>query len=78
MTITRGKVHKNLGMTIQYSSPVKVIFLVINYIGKMIDDIPEYMNLESYTPASHHLFDIAEDVTKIPQDDTDLFRHFVA
>ena len=34
MTITRGKVHKYLGMTIYYSSPGKVIFSIIKYIGK--------------------------------------------
>ena len=59
MTITRGKVHKYLGMTIDYSSPGKVILLMIDYIGKMLDAIPEYIKLESATPAAHHLFDIA-------------------
>ena len=44
MTIMRGKLHKYLGMTIDYSSHGKVIFLMINYIGKMLDDIPEDMN----------------------------------
>ena len=78
MTITRGKVHKYLGVTIDYSSPGKVILLMINYIGKMLDDIPEYMKGESSTPAAHHLFDIAEDATKISQSDAYLFHHFVA
>ena len=59
MTITRGKVHKYLGMTIDYSSPGKVIFSMIEYIGKMLDNIPEYMKGESSTHAAHHLFDIA-------------------
>ena len=40
MTITQGKVHKYLRMTIYYSSPGKVIFSMIDYIGKMLDDIP--------------------------------------
>ena len=40
MTITRGKVHKYLRMTIDYSSPGKVIFSMVNYIGNMLDDIP--------------------------------------
>ena len=56
MTITRGKVHKYLGMNIYYSSPGKLIFLMIDYIGKMIDDIPEDMKGESDTPAAHHIF----------------------
>ena len=33
MTITRHKVHKYLGMTIDYSLPGKVIFSMIDYIG---------------------------------------------
>ena len=43
ITITWGKGHKYLGMTIDYSSPGKLILLMINYIGKILDDIPEYM-----------------------------------
>ena len=78
MTITRGKVHKYLGMTIDYSSPVKIIFSMINYIGKIIDDIPEDMKGESSTPAAHHLFYIAEDAMKLSQADADLLYHFAA
>ena len=51
---------------------------MIDYIGKMLDNIPEDMKGESATPADHHLFDIAEDTTKLSQDDADLFHHFVA
>ena len=51
---------------------------MINYIGKMLDGIPEYMKGESATPAAQHLFDIAEDATKLSQADADLFHHFVA
>ena len=65
-------------MTIDYSSPGKVIFLMIKYIGKMIDTITEDMKGESATPAAHHLFDIAEDATKLSQADADHFHHFVA
>ena len=51
---------------------------MINYIGKMLDDIPENMKGESATPAAHHLFDIAEDATKLYQAGAYLFHHFVA
>ena len=44
----------------------------------MLGDIPEDMKGESATPAAHHLFDIAEDATKLSQADADLFHHFVA
>ena len=78
MTITRGKVHKYLGMTIDYSSPGKVILSMIDYIGKILDDISEDMKGESDTPAAHHLFEISEDATELSQSDADLFHHFVA
>ena len=76
MTITRGKVHKYLGMNIDYSSPGMVIFSMIDYIGKMIDDITEVMKGKSSTPAAHHLFEITEDANKLPQADAYLFHHF--
>ena len=41
MTITRGKVHKYLGTTIDCSSPGKLIFSMIDYIEKILDNIPE-------------------------------------
>ena len=58
MTITRGKVHKYLGITIYYSLPGKVILLMIDYIVNMIYDITEYMKGESATPTAHHLLGI--------------------
>ena len=44
----------------------------------MIDNIPEDIKGESATPAAHHLFDIAEDATKLSQANADLFHHFMA
>ena len=38
---------------------------MVNYIGNMIDKIPEHMKAESATPASHQPFDISEDATKL-------------
>ena len=43
MTITRGKIHKYLGATGDYSSPGKVIFYMVDYIVNMLDQIPEDM-----------------------------------
>ena len=40
MTITRGKIHKNPRMTIDYSFPGKVIFSMVDYIGNILNDIP--------------------------------------
>ena len=51
---------------------------MIDYIGKIIDNILEDMKGESAKPAAHHLFDIAEDATKLSQSDAYIFHHFVA
>ena len=40
ITITWGKIHKYLGMTINYSSSGKVIISIVDYIGSMINDTP--------------------------------------
>ena len=40
MTITRGKVHKYLGMTIDYYLPGKVILSTTSYIGNILENIP--------------------------------------
>ena len=45
MTITQGKVHKYLGINIDYYLPGKLIFSMIDYIGKMLDNIPEDMKV---------------------------------
>ena len=39
ITITRDKIHKYLGMTTNYFSPIKVIFSIVDYIGKVIYNI---------------------------------------
>ena len=40
MTITRGKIHKYLRMTINYSFTGKVIFSMVEYSRNMIYDYP--------------------------------------
>ena len=41
ITITWGKIHKYLGMTIDYSSSGKVLISIVDYIGSVINDTPE-------------------------------------
>ena len=65
ITITQGKIHKYLGMTIYYSFPVKVIFYMIDYDRNMINDIQKDMKGGSATIVTRHIFDISEDVIKL-------------
>jgi hypothetical protein len=57
LTKTRGKVHEYLGMTIDFSTPGKVKFSMIDYIQNMLNELPEDMDGESATPAANHLFE---------------------
>ena len=77
MTSTWDKIHKCLGMTTNYSFLVKVKFSMENYIGNMLDVIPEDMRGEVATLSTHHIFYIPEDMTKLPQTNADLLYHFV-
>jgi hypothetical protein len=58
LTVTRGKVHDYLGMTIDYSTKGKVKFIMTDYITEMLDESPDDMGGESPTPAGDHLFTI--------------------
>ena len=50
---------------------------MVDYIGKMLNEIPEDMREELATPTAHHLFDVTDYYTKLSQTDADLFHHFV-
>ena len=51
---------------------------MVEYIGNMLGIILEDMKGESETRASHPLFDVAEDATKLTWTNAYLFHHFVA
>ena len=55
MTIVQGKTNKLLGMTIDYFSQGKLILSMVNYIGDMINEIPEDISGESEKSAAHHI-----------------------
>jgi hypothetical protein len=65
LTVNRGKVHEYLGMTIDYSIPRKVQFIMNDYIENLLDDAPEGMTGDAATPAVHHLFDVNEEAEKL-------------
>ena len=41
LKITPGKIYDYLGMKIDFSFPGKEKFAIVDYIGKMLDDLPE-------------------------------------
>jgi len=79
LTVTRGKRHDYLGMTIDFSDPGNVTFTMIDYIHKMLEGLPEYMTGETVSPAAHHLFAINEDdPVLLCEKDAIMFHHNTA
>ena len=61
MVLTRGKVHRYLGMTIDFTNTSKVKITIYNYVDEMISKLPTEIIGETATPASNHLFEIRND-----------------
>jgi hypothetical protein len=60
LTIQRGLLHDYLGMTIDLSVEGKVMITMIDFIEKMLEEIPDDMNGEKQSPAREHLFKVNE------------------
>jgi len=58
LTMTRGKTHEYLGMTIDYSVQGMVQIRMEDNIKKMLDELPPSMDGIAATPASDHLFEV--------------------
>jgi hypothetical protein len=78
LTVTRGRVHDYLGMTLDYTEKGKVKIKMLDYVTKMLDELPEEMNGEAPTPAANHLFSVNEDQTKVDEKKAQFFHTYVA
>jgi hypothetical protein len=79
LTITRGKVHEYLGMTLDFSNPGKVKIIMKEYIQGMLNEIPDDMDGVAVTPAPRHIFDVNEtNPVKLDEDKSVMFHHNVA
>ena len=67
MTITRGKIHKYIGITIDYSFTGKVILSMVSYIGKILNYIPKDMRGGSATLDAHHFLILREMQPNYPE-----------
>jgi len=78
--ITRGKVHKYLGMTLDYSQPGKVIINMKDYVKKdMLNEFPSHELKETASsPANENLFKINESSPKLSQTQKESFHTMVA
>ena len=76
---TTRKIHDYLGMTIDYSTPGKVVYRMKEYIDRMVVECPEgLLKGNPASPAANHLFGINPDCEKLSSVEADEFHHFVA
>ena len=73
LTISRGKVHEYLGMTIDFSIKSKVKFTMLDYIENMLAELPAGMAGAVRSPAALHLFEVSDDVEKLSAELSDFF-----
>jgi hypothetical protein len=78
VTINRGKVHDYLGMTLDYTEASSVKIDMTEYVGKILDEIPEDMNGTATSPAADHLFQIIDGIKLLGEANSDFFHATVA
>jgi hypothetical protein len=78
ITITRGKVHDYLGMTLEYSEKGKVKIKMLDYVDNMLPDLPTDMDGEDPSPAANNLLTVNDDQTKVDKKKAQFFHTYVA
>jgi hypothetical protein len=78
ITVTRGKIHDYLGMTLDYSTKGKVHIKMLDSVAKMLQDLPEEFDGVASTPAANDLFKINEDSPKVGEKKAQFYHTYVA
>jgi hypothetical protein len=79
LTISRGKIHEYLGMTLDYSVKGKVKITMTDYVINMLKELPADMEGVAATPASPHLFTVnTENPTLLDTEQSEMFHRNVA
>jgi hypothetical protein len=64
-------------MTLDYSEKGKVKIKMLDYVDKMLADVPAEMDGESPSPAANHLFTVNDDQTKLGEKKAQFFHTYV-
>jgi hypothetical protein len=79
VTVTYGKVHDYLGMTLDYSKTGKVIIDMKQYVKDMLKEVSDKMvDGVSATPAAAHLYDVNADAESLDKDTAKQFHTITA
>lgn len=78
MTVSRGKKHDYLGMTLDFSKDGCFIIDMEKYLDTILSGCPVNMGGLASTPAADHLFKTRENAGKLSEKDADLFHRITA
>ena len=81
MTVRRGKIHKFLGMTLDYTVHGQVQIIMIDFLDKVLiafDKAEPKGGGTKKSAAPENLFKVEEDCEKLPQSKTVQFHNLVA
>ena len=65
MVVHKGPRHDYLGITLDYSSPGKVVVDMKQYIDKVLSETPPDIKGVAQTPAGEHLFKVNPDCKRL-------------
>lgn len=79
LSVTYGNVHDYLGMTIDFSKPGEVSFIMTDYVEELVKEKPTEMDDRiANTPAASHLYQVNENAEPLTDDKAETFHHLVA
>ena len=77
LTVSQGKRHEYLGMTLDYSNKGKVIVDMTKYTKETHKIFSEDFTRQVNTPTGDHLFDVRDNVDKLMEKERQIFHTIV-
>jgi hypothetical protein len=79
VTVTTGRIHEYLGMTLDYTERGKVVINMDHYVDELLESIPNDMGDGiATTPAATHLYEINSNAEKLKQEKIEIFHTITA
>lgn len=78
VTVTRGKTHDYLGMTLDFSTDGQCAIRMDDYVDRVLSEAPSDMEGHAETPAGKHLFEVNPKGIPLSNENKDIFHTFVA
>jgi hypothetical protein len=78
LKINRGCIHEYLGMTLDYSEPGYIKLKMVDYVNKILQEMPKEMDGTATSPAAEYLFKIINGVKTLDDTASEFFHATVA